>query len=218
MVCKKCGNQFEDSFNNCPNCGEGVKDKKKDKKPIFKKWWFWLIIIIVVIGLIGSSGNDDSDVSETTENETAQEQQIDEITTNEIIIDEITTEEITTEPTTEEIDYRESCVSIGYKDIARMPDDYEGMNVYFTGQVVQVMESSFTSSVTYRINVTKDSYGYWEDTVYVTYKLPDGSPRILEDDVVKFYGVCKGVYTYSSVLGSNITIPYVDAKIIDLVD
>lgn len=52
MICKKCGQQFEDSFNNCPNCGENVNGKKKDKKPIFKKWWFWIIVAVVLIGFI----------------------------------------------------------------------------------------------------------------------------------------------------------------------
>ncbi len=212
MVCKKCGQAFDDSFNNCPNCGEGVKGKKKTKKPIFKKWWFWLIIIFVVLIIIGSAGGDESyDVSSSAENTEIE-------MTQEQTTDEISTEEITSlESTTEEVDYRESCVSIGYKDIARMPDDYNGLDVYFKGQVVQVMESSFSSSVTYRINVNQDVYGYWEDTVYVTYKLPEGSPRILEEDIVVFYGICKGTYTYSSVLGNNITIPAVDAKIIDIV-
>ena len=183
MVCKKCGQQFEDSFNNCPNCGENVNGKKKDKKPIFKKWWFWFIIVIVVIGLIGSSGdNDNSDVSATAENGTTQEQQ-----TNEVATEEISS----TEAITENVDYRESCTSVGYKDIARMPDDYEGLDVYFTGQVIQVMESSFSNSVTYRIDVTKDAYGYWEDTVYVTYKLPEASPRIqhLDGESVAVYAL-----------------------------
>ena len=57
MVCKKCGQSFEDGFNNCPNCGESVNGKTK--KPIFKKWWFWLIIVFVVFVVIGSIGGSD---------------------------------------------------------------------------------------------------------------------------------------------------------------
>ena len=56
MNCKKCGKQIEDGFNNCPNCGESVAAKTKQKKPIFKKWWFWLIIAVVLIGIIGAAG------------------------------------------------------------------------------------------------------------------------------------------------------------------
>lgn len=216
MICKKCGQAFDDNFNNCPNCGESANGKKKkDKKPIFKKWWFWLIIIILVFGIIGSAG-DSSDTSSTTdknEEKTTQEQEINETASTETI-----SEEATSEPLTEATDYRENCISVGYKDIARMPDNYKGMDIFFSGQVMQVMESSFSNSVTYRIGVTQDEYGFWDDVVYVTYKLPEGAPRILEEDIVTFYGVCQGTYTYSAVLGNNITIPYVDAKIIDIIN
>lgn len=209
MICKKCGQVFDDNFNNCPNCGESANGKiKKNKKPIFKKWWFWLIIIILVIGIIGAAG-DSSDTSSTTDKN-------EEKTTQEQLINE-TTEEITTELATEATDYRENCTSVGYKDIARMPDNYKGMDIYFSGQVMQVIESSFSNSVEYRIGVTEDEYGFWDDVVYVTYKLPEGAPRILEEDIVTFYGVCQGTYTYSAVLGNNITIPSVDAKIIDII-
>lgn len=214
MICKKCGQTFEDGFNNCPNCGESVNGKKKAKKPIFKKWWFWLIIVLVLFIIIGSSGGGSEEETSADGNEqTTVEAGVDVDATAEEQTEETTAEETTTE----QIDYRETCVAVGYKDIARMPDDYKGMDVYFSGQVIQVMESSFSNSVTYRINVTQDEYGFWEDTVYVTYRLPDGSPRILEEDIVTFYGVCQGTYTYSAVLGNNITIPSVDAEIIDII-
>lgn len=215
MICKKCGQTFEDGFNNCPNCGESVNGKKKAKKPIFKKWWFWLIIVLVLFIIIGSAGGGSEEETSVDGNEqTTVEAGVDVDATAEEQTDEETTAE---EETTEQIDYRETCVAVGYKDIARMPDDYKGMDVYFSGQVIQVMESSFSNSVTYRINVTQDEYGFWEDTVYVTYSLPDGAPRILEEDIVTFYGVCQGTYTYSAVLGNNITIPSVDAEIIDII-
>ncbi len=70
MNCKKCGADVEDGFNNCPNCGESVAAKTKQKKPIFKKWWFWLIIAVVLIGIIGSAGGSDTEEPTTIEHET----------------------------------------------------------------------------------------------------------------------------------------------------
>lgn len=213
MYCKKCGNQVEEIMTSCPNCGENMDAQQSslayeqamlniiNKKPVTRKWWFWLIIIVVVFVFfiaVSGSNDDDSKTTEKTEAEITQEQKTDEITT-------------------EDPNYRENCVSIAYKDIARMPDNYEDLNVYFSGQVVQVMDDGSSNNCVYRINVTAGEYGTWEDTVYVTYKLPEGSPRILEDDIVNFYGVCKGVYTYTAVLGNDITIPYVDAKYIDII-
>ena len=70
MNCKKCGNQIEDGFNNCPNCGECVNAKIKQKKPIFKKWWFWLIVAVVLIGIVGSAGGSADEEPTTIEHET----------------------------------------------------------------------------------------------------------------------------------------------------
>jgi len=33
----------------------------KNKKPIFKKWWFWLIVVFVAISIVSGSNNDDTD-------------------------------------------------------------------------------------------------------------------------------------------------------------
>lgn len=44
---------------------------EKEKKPVYKKWWFWLIIIIVVIiGIAGSSGDTDSPKTTLTSGDT----------------------------------------------------------------------------------------------------------------------------------------------------
>lgn len=117
---------------------------------------------------------------------------------------------------TDEKTYKASCEKIAYKDIARNPDKYVGKNVKFTGQVVQVQEDvSFfgkSNSITMRVAVTKGSYGIWDDYVYCTYTYSEGESKVLEDDIITFYGECKGDTSYVSVLGSNITLPEVAVK------
>lgn len=49
--CKACGREIAKSAKTCPHCGA------KNKKPIFKKWWFWTIIFVLFIS-IGNSGDD----------------------------------------------------------------------------------------------------------------------------------------------------------------
>ena len=61
MFCKKCGAEL--NGNTCPN---GCKPQK-EKKPIFKKWWFWVIVGIVVISIV-SSGNKETTPSTGTTN------------------------------------------------------------------------------------------------------------------------------------------------------
>lgn len=47
--CKSCGAEIAASAKACPSCGA------KNKKPIFKKWWFWVIVAILVVGIAGGS-------------------------------------------------------------------------------------------------------------------------------------------------------------------
>ena len=108
---------------------------------------------------------------------------------------------------------RESCEHISYDELSRNPDEYEGEMVKFTGEVVQTMGSGTFSSM--RVDVTKGSYGIYTDTVYVSY-IEDSSNRVLEDDIVTFYGIYDGLYTYQSVMGATITIPKVTAVIVDI--
>lgn len=56
-VCKNCNNPLPEKAPICPSCGA------KNKKPIYKKWWFWLIIALIVIG-VASSGGTESDPSD----------------------------------------------------------------------------------------------------------------------------------------------------------
>lgn len=40
----------------------------KDKKPVFKKWWFWVIVVVVLIGLGGAAGNKSNTENVTNSN------------------------------------------------------------------------------------------------------------------------------------------------------
>lgn len=127
------------------------------------------------------------------------------------------TEEIKKVVTPEEIKekYVNSCSEYDYKEIARNPDNYRGKRVKFRGQVIQVSEG-WSNSITLRINVTEDEYGFYDDTIYCTYKYSENESKILEDDIVTIYGECKGDTSYTSVLGTIVTLPEVSIKYIDI--
>lgn len=110
--------------------------------------------------------------------------------------------------------YKSQCQDIPYKELARTPDAYEGQYVKFTGEIIQVQESG--NDATYRINVTKDEYGFWDDTIIASFDLSSSSSRFLEDDIVTLYGQYEGLYTYTSVLGSSITVPNITIEYMDL--
>lgn len=177
---------------NCKVCGEEIAVNAKScphcgakvKKSIFKRWWFWVIIVLFLFILIGSSGSDDS--SSPSQNTDAP---------------------AVTETKDE---YIASCQSVPYTDLARNPDNWKGTRMVYVGQVIQVVEPSHGETVTLRVNVTEDEYGWWDDTILATVDIPEGDDRILEEDIISFYGECDGLYTYESIFGEKISIPKID--------
>lgn len=100
---------------------------------------------------------------------------------------------------------------LNFKEISRDPNAYEGEYYTFTGKVLQVQEGlnyAGTTSTVMRI-ATKGNY---DDVVYVTYERPDSDKRILEDDRVTVYGVCDGLYTYTTIMGGSVTLPKFTAE------
>ena len=77
--CKSCNAEIATSAKVCPSCGA------KNKKSIFKKWWFWLIIAVVLVGIIavnGNSGNDEE--KNATDNKLAKQQETIEYTSYDV--------------------------------------------------------------------------------------------------------------------------------------
>lgn len=169
------------------------------RKPLLKKWWFWVVISVIISGLLVVYAYSQQGVSSKK----------DKIPTN--------------VPTTviSEEDYKYSCDSIDYKTLARNPDKYKGKNYEFTGKVIQVSEQAKSNKVDLRINITKTIGEYtkiesWEDTIYAVIEIPKGADKILEDDVITFWGTCDGDYSYTSVLGNKISLPKIDIKYYEL--
>lgn len=108
--------------------------------------------------------------------------------------------------------YISECKTINYDSLTRTPEQYKGEKVKFSGRVVQVCseaESNLYYS-TYRVSVS----GY-SKVIYLKVDNYGSSSRILENDWITFYGEFEGLYTYTSVMGSAITIPSVVAEYVD---
>lgn len=108
--------------------------------------------------------------------------------------------------------YKEKCKTYTYNEIARDPDDYEGKKAKFSGEVLQCLESSDSSQVNIRLAINDD----YDQVLYVVYDMPKGSSRILEDDHITVYGELAGLYTYTSTMNAQITIPIMYAEYVDL--
>lgn len=116
----------------------------------------------------------------------------------------------------EERDFKESCNTYTYEQMARNPEKFKGTNVKLTGEVVQVLYGS--SSVDLRVNITKQGQysTYYTDTVYITYYPSSDEDKILEDDIITVYGTSQGDYTYTSTIGAKVTLPLIYAKYVQI--
>jgi RNA polymerase subunit RPABC4/transcription elongation factor Spt4 len=65
IKCHACNKEIASSAKTCPSCGA------KQKKPIFKKWWFW-VLIVIFIGIIIPKGEKNAD--DATPNNNQQEE------------------------------------------------------------------------------------------------------------------------------------------------
>ena len=64
IKCPVCGAEMASKAKSCPSCGA------KNKKPVYKRWWFWVIAVFLMIGIIGSvDGGSDEQMPDTTENQ-----------------------------------------------------------------------------------------------------------------------------------------------------
>lgn len=69
IKCKSCGADIAASAKACPKCGA------KNKKPIYKKWWFYVLIVFVLVAVVGGTGgNDNATTSTSIQGQTTQPQ------------------------------------------------------------------------------------------------------------------------------------------------
>ncbi len=109
--------------------------------------------------------------------------------------------------------YKASCPpGPPYSVLKKNPEAYKGTRCHYRGKVVQAMESMGTTML--RVDITHKGYGFWDDTIYVTL---GGSTPAVEDSMVVVYGTIAGSYTYQSIAGWTITLPWIMAEYVDVV-
>lgn len=82
--------------------------------------------------------------------------------------------------------------------------------ITFTGKVLQTIDNDILTSI--RVAVDSDS----DKVVYLILSNDTTSIRVLEDDTITVKGTFTGLYTYSSTLGGEITIPSCFADSVDV--
>lgn len=103
------------------------------------------------------------------------------------------------------------------KEFQRRPDEYKEERVIFNGTILQEIKTPAEDiEMQYRVAVNDD----YDNVVFLNVVLPKESEfgRLIEGDYVKVYASYKGLYSYQSTGGSEITIPEFSAygKLIEL--
>lgn len=101
---------------------------------------------------------------------------------------------------------------ITFDNISRNPKDYEGKLVYFTGEVVQLMEGDDENQIRLAVD------GDYDKMILIGYDPEITTSRILEDDNIEIYGMSVGIFQYESVFGQTISIPAVYVDKINLIN
>ncbi len=219
MFCPRCAtvNQNESRF--CLKCGqplqEGaiVRPLRPTKDTPKKSNWILAIVIpcafVTVLGVLVALGQPPRSDNKANSKSVPTMAQASSVAG-------MSSEQAASDLSPEE--YKAQCKTVSYKTIARDPNGLAGGKFTFTGEVIQVIEPSVFSDITsYRVNVTKNEYDYYEDTIIVEFRMPEDVDRILEGDIVKLWGESTGLYTYESILGAKITVPSVRAKYIGII-
>ena len=133
---------------------------------------------------------------------------------NSVLIGEGAIVEKTTPQTKEQAQYDTGII---YDQLARNPNDYKEKKVKFYGEVVQVTEDGWDGAGTVLRVAVKSSKpdGDFDGIVLVYYKKSIVKSRVLEDDMITFYGVSKGLYTYESTEGEGVTLPLIQVDKIE---
>ena len=97
-----------------------------------------------------------------------------------------------------------------YDQLARNPDTYKNQKIKISGKVLQ---AEYDDDICYARIAMNNNY---DTVVFVTYSSDLLSYRLLEDDKVTVYGVSYGVYSYKAVSGATITIPWLNADMIEM--
>lgn len=106
-----------------------------------------------------------------------------------------------------ESEYKNQCASYvsEYDTILRNPDSYKNQKCQLTGSVDQIIEGILN---TYTLYIVDENGNKWE--CGYTYK--DGESHCLEGDTVTLYGDLDGTETSTTLLGKQVTLPYVSVK------
>ncbi len=109
------------------------------------------------------------------------------------------------------VQYKVSCVSVGYQDLSSNISKYNGQHVKFTGQVVSINPINGKTQIV--LSVTPVNGGWsTTDLIFITY---NAQTQFKSGDIVTVYGDVSGTYNYVSISNGQLIIPKITARYIE---
>ncbi len=129
-----------------------------------------------------------------------------------------TRESVTITHPTRVINQRYIPISPAWEELYRNNEKYIGQRVSYSGVVIQAVQidPSQTRFADYQLLVSLGTQISLREIVIMLYEQADY--RLLENDVVKFVAVVRGMNTYRSIGAGPITVPYMVVLELDLVE
>jgi hypothetical protein len=115
------------------------------------------------------------------------------------------------------LELKKTAAAVPYDDLTRRPEDHIGQIVSFRGKVIQVVPGEHDDKVVGLIIWIGEGLTSLNDLVYVDYQAGLREPRILEDDVVEFWGRFNGITLYEA-NHSDVEVPHVVAYGIERIE
>ena len=101
---------------------------------------------------------------------------------------------------------------VSYEALVNTWEEYETKHLVFRGKVLQVTELPSEGyillvEITEKQNPDPLEYDFWDDIVRVDYE----GFTLFEDDIIEFIGWVDEPWTYTTVLGTSKTVPWIHA-------
>lgn len=199
--CQYCKNSIYSGAKVCPICG-------KSQGMSTGKFVLGCLLGIVLIPVIGTAIKSTMEGYQEAKNKAENP--------SSSYTSHVASNSATSQKSQEEIEkeYKMDCRPVTYERIMRETDMMAGQYVTITGKVSQVMPDGIL-----RVDLTKDEYGLYSDSIVVHYSSSDTGFNVIEGDIITAWGMSNGAERFTStVLGNEreIEVAAINARYIEL--
>lgn len=105
--------------------------------------------------------------------------------------------------------FKQNCFPMDWDNAMRNSNELWGTTYFFTGTVFQII-SEQDNRTELLLSIDTDKY------IHLSYTYKDSEPKILENDTLTVYGTFYKLYKYTSMLGTNQSVPSIVAEFIEI--